>query len=185
MALKNLENLDIQQKLALVLERVQCVFVSIAGVLDPIVNNTGLLVSALTILAGFKFVSLASSLAPLATTLFGAASAATLLSSALTFGLGAAAIALGISAIYGAYQAFKPVDDVVIPPGGASFISGPAGSFKLNPQDGLVAGTNLGGAQRSTEEIVTMAASAATRAISVDFNSVRFNSGNTVDTIFA
>ena len=45
------------------------------------------------------------------------------------------------------------VDDVVIPPGGASFISGPAGTFKLNNADSVVAGTNLGGAQRSTEEI--------------------------------
>ena len=86
-----------------------------------------------------------------------------------------------------AYQSFKPVDDVAIPPGGASYISGPAGSFKLNSQDGLVAGTNLGGGGggKSPEEIVTMAAKAATRAISVDFNSVRFNSVNSVDAVFA
>ena len=39
--------------------------------------------------------------------------------------------------------------------------------------------------RRSDSDIITLASKAATRAISVDFNSVRFNSNNSVDTTFA
>ena len=39
----------------------------------------------------------------------------------------------------------KQVDDLAIGRGGATAVIGPAGTFKLNPLDGLVAGTNLGG----------------------------------------
>ena len=37
------------------------------------------------------------------------------------------------------------VSDVAIPPGGATSITGPAGTFALNKDDTVVAGTNLGG----------------------------------------
>ena len=185
--LQRLEALDIQTKLALILEKVQASFVSIAGFLEPIVNNSGFMLTIFSTLAAFKFTSLITSLLPVVSLLGAGAAGATAMTTALTLGLGAAAVAAGIGLVYGAYQAFKPVDDVAIPPGGASYISGPAGSFKLNSQDGLVAGTNLGGGGggKSPEEIVTMAAKAATRAISVDFNSVRFNSVNSVDAVFA
>lgn len=41
------------------------------------------------------------------------------------------------------------VDDVAIPAGGATAITGPAGTFELNPRDSVVAGTDLGGSSGS------------------------------------
>jgi hypothetical protein len=183
--LANLEQLDVQQKLAVIIEKIQASFVSIASILKPIftifeaLTETtarfyGTLAGVVTLTAILKREAIKTAVAGIFTGF-----------SPLGF-LGAAAAAATVGVMTGLIaSAATSVDDVVIPPGGASFISGPAGTFKLNNADSVVAGTNLGGAQRSTEEIVTMAASAATRAISVDFNSVRFNSGNTVDTIFA
>jgi hypothetical protein len=184
--LRTLEQLDVQQRLAIIIEKIQASFVSIASALEPV-------------FIGFEFLTANSArflgtLAGIATlsgilkkNFIGKAVAQIFGSSVSTMGpLGIAAAAAGVGIMTGLItKAATSVDDVVIPPGGASFISGPAGTFKLNNADSVVAGTNLGGAQRSTEEIVTMAASAATRAISVDFNSVKFNSANSVDAVFA
>jgi hypothetical protein len=60
--------------------------------------------------------------------------------SALTLGIGIAAVIAGIAAAVGA---MKSMDDGVIGPGGETVVSGPKGSIQLNKNDSIVAGTNL------------------------------------------
>ena len=183
--LKNLENLDVQQKLAVIMEKIQASFISIASILSPIFTGFEFLTANASRFYG-TLVGIATMTAIIKRDSIKTAYANIIGGSLKSLGPLAGGIAAGV-AVAGLTSLITSVDDVAIPPGGASFISGPAGSFKLNPQDGLVAGTNLGGGGggKSPEEIVTMAAKAATRAISVDFNSVRFNSVNSVDAVFA
>lgn len=179
--LANLEQLDIQTQLALVFEKLQSSVISLASNLGFIFKGFELLAKNADLVLGALVSMKAASLALSIYTQRTAISQAFL---AAFTNPSRALIAAGVGV--GAAALIRSVDDVVIPPGGASFISGPAGAFKLNPRDGIVAGTNLGGGGgKSDEEIVTMAAKAATRAISVDFNSVRFNSVNSVDAVFA
>lgn len=183
--LRNLEQLDIQTQLALVFEKLQSSVISLASNLGFIFKGFEFLAKnadlALGALVGMKTASLALSIY-----MKRAAISQAILSAFASPSRALIAAGVGTTVGLGAAALIRSVDDVVIPPGGASFISGPAGAFKLNPRDGIVAGTNLGGGGgKSDEEIVTMAAKAATRAISVDFNSVRFNSVNSVDAVFA
>ena len=62
----------------------------------------------------------------------------------------------------------RKVDDVAIPSGGANVITGPAGTFQLNPNDQVVAGTNLGGSGGSQMDInpLVEATNRTTEAIS-------------------
>ena len=181
--LKRLEQLNIQEKFNLLQEKFLSIVVSIATPLAQIFEHTGFIVAGFSILAAMSFTSFIASLVPLVSLLTTGAGAAAAMSSALTFGVGALAIAAGIATIYGAYQAFTNADDLAISPGGATHIMGPAGNFKLNSQDSIVAGTDLGGGEkrRSDEEIVALAA----RSISVNFNTPKFNSLASVDAIFA
>ena len=55
--------------------------------------------------------------------------------------------AAGVAALTSSVRKAKSVEDVAISPGGATFVTGPAGSFNLDSRDGLVAGTNLGGGE--------------------------------------
>ena len=53
-----------------------------------------------------------------------------------------AAIGAGVAAVGAAYAYGKNVDDFKSGPGGITHMSGPAGSFKLNPRDSVLATTN-------------------------------------------
>ena len=186
--LAQLEALDIQKQFELVTLKLKSAFVSIAAVLNPLgklfgfmAKNADLLLASMVAMKAVSLVLAQRAAAKAGAEVVGGSfrSGNPLLAAGLAIG----GTMLLTSAIR---NSAKDVEDVAISPGGASFVTGPAGSFKLNPQDGLVAGTNLGGGGgKSSEEIVTMAAKAATRAISVDFNSVKFNSVNSVDTMFA
>ena len=89
-----------------------------------------------------------------------------------------AGVGLGIAAMIRSATSEESVDDLIIPPGGATHVTGPAGKFKLNSADALVAGTNLGGNdnRRSDAEIVAL----ATRSIRVNLNTTELNSISTV-----
>jgi len=70
--------------------------------------------------------------------------------SALTLGIGVAAIIAGIAAGVMAMKSQasdvkSSMDDGVIGPGGEMIVSGPKGSIQLNKDDSIVAGTDLGG----------------------------------------
>ena len=57
----------------------------------------------------------------------------------------ALSIAAGLAAV-GVINRVTSMEDGVIGPGGETMVSGPKGSIKLNDQDSMVVGTNLGGA---------------------------------------
>ena len=56
----------------------------------------------------------------------------------------ALSIAAGLAAV-GVISRLTSMDDGVIGPGGETMVSGPKGSIKLNDQDSMIVGTNLGG----------------------------------------
>jgi len=56
----------------------------------------------------------------------------------------ALSIAAGLAAV-GVISKLTSMDDGVIGPGGETMVSGPKGSIKLNDQDSMIVGTNLGG----------------------------------------
>ena len=60
----------------------------------------------------------------------------------LPFPANLAAIAASTIAVGAAYAMGKNVDDFKSGPGGINFMSGPAGAFKLNPRDSVLATTN-------------------------------------------
>ena len=63
-------------------------------------------------------------------------------SAMLPFPANLAAIAASTIAVGAAYAMGKNVDDFKSGPGGINFMSGPAGAFKLNPRDSVLATTN-------------------------------------------
>jgi hypothetical protein len=79
---------------------------------------------------------------------------------ASTLGLGMvpilAGIAAGAIALKAAQNKATQVKDAVIPPGGGPIMSGPAGTVQFDPNDTIVAGTNLGGGQGSGEVITLL-----------------------------
>ena len=70
--------------------------------------------------------------------------------SALTLGVGAIAIIAGIAAAVGAMKSFK-ADDMISPGYGQRTILSPEGAIKLNNDDTIVAGTDLGGGGESVK----------------------------------
>jgi hypothetical protein len=72
--------------------------------------------------------------------------------SALTLGIGIAAVIAGIAAAVGA---MKSMDDGVIGPGGETVVSGPKGSIQLNKNDSIVAGTDLFGKGKEARDTIT------------------------------
>ena len=122
---------------------------TIVGAFKPLVEFVGNLVNKLNELgaivpivgAGLSF--LAAKSAALAIKGFAAAYAEAAKKGALLpFPLNIAAIAAGVGAVGAAVLQSKSVDDFKSGPGGINFMSGPAGAFKLNPRDSVLATTN-------------------------------------------
>ena len=175
--LARLEQLDIEKQFAQLLLKVQSAFVSIASNMgfifkgfDFLVKNADLVLGAFI---GMKAAMLAVSIYTQRTAIAAALTAA--FKNPLTALVGAG---IGITAAAMVRSQTKSVDDLAIPPGGATHVTGPAGRFKLNSQDALVAGTDLGGNnnRRSDAEIVSLAA----RSIRVNLNTTELNSISTV-----
>tara|TARA_R110002020_G_scaffold119093_6_gene271937 strand:+ start:250 stop:1722 length:1473 start_codon:yes stop_codon:yes gene_type:complete len=175
--LARLEQLDIEKQFSQLLLKVQGAFVSIASNMgfifkgfDFLVKNADLVLGAFL---GMKAAMLAVSIYTRKTALSAALAAA--FKNPLTALAGAA---IGVSVARMVRSETKKVDDLMIPPGGATHVTGPAGRFKLNSQDALVAGTNLGGNdnRRSDAEIVAL----ATRSIRVNLNTTELSSISTV-----
>ena len=66
---------------------------------------------------------------------------------ASTLGVGAVPIIAGIAAVAGTVAAITSISDGVINPDGGLMVSGPKGSISLDPNDSIVAGTNLFGGE--------------------------------------
>lgn len=122
---------------------------TIVGAFSSVVEFAGSVVNKLNELgaivpivgAGLSF--LAAKSAALAIQGFVAAySQAAKSGSLLPFPANIAAIAAGVGAVGAAVLQSKSVDDFKSGPGGINFMSGPAGAFKLNPRDSVLATTN-------------------------------------------
>ena len=72
--------------------------------------------------------------------------------SAVTLGIGIAAIVAGIAV---GVAAMKSMKDGIIGPGGETIVSGPKGSIKLDKNDSLIAGTDLFGKDETNKEGIT------------------------------
>jgi hypothetical protein len=88
--------------------------------------------------------------------------------SALTLGLGALAIAGGIAvaaaAMHSEEDKAEKMDDGMIDPDGGLIVKGKKGSFQLNKDDSVIAGTSLGEASRDTSGGSSYAAPASGNA---------------------
>ena len=131
------------------IESLKNTFRGLADIVGVIVRNLPLITAGfLTIQAG-NFVNAIGGLKALsgAVQSLGKLSIFTSLTkAAATAGpLGVVATVGAITAGIAALKSLQKVDDVAIPSGGANVITGPAGTFQLNPNDQVVAGTNLGG----------------------------------------
>ena len=109
----------------------------------------GLITTAIGVDMVRSIVSGARALIPMVARLGAAAISAITAASATTLGLGALAIAAGIATAVVAYNkaksdAIKGVQDAVIAPDGGLVVSGPKGSYQLDKNDTVVAGTELG-----------------------------------------
>ena len=185
--LARLEQVDIAKQFQQILLKVQGAFVAIAS--SPIVKqlfkgfafmaeNADMMLGAFLGLKGAMMVAAIYSKMIAADSLT-TAFADVVGASAKSMGLALAFAAAGAGLMY-ALRPPKPKDvqDLMIPPGGATHVTGPAGRFKLNSADALVAGTDLGGNnnRRSDAEIVAL----ATRSIRVNLNTTELNSIPTV-----
>tara|TARA_A100001201_G_scaffold142018_2_gene139013 strand:- start:7301 stop:9247 length:1947 start_codon:yes stop_codon:yes gene_type:complete len=113
---KSLEKRDLAQQFADIQEAIMGILVEnsdkVLEIVEFLVNaasQADVLKAVIKGIAAVKFAGIIAQVASLVATLAGGAAAAGAMSSAMTLGLGAIAIAAGIAAIYTAYQAFKPV----------------------------------------------------------------------------
>jgi len=119
-------------------------------------NSAGVLYTTLGLMGAISLGRTIGGLAQIAFKILPAAAAGAITTaSAVTFGLGLAAIVAGIAYMTSqskkAQQELTPMDDMIMPSGyGDRILSTPKGQIALNNQDTVVAGTNLN--QGSNEE---------------------------------
>ena len=156
-------------------EKLKGTFRSLANVIGAIVTNIPLIIAGFTAMGTFKFVGALSGLKAITSAMKGqsiiAGLSAIMKGGAMGGPLGIAATVAAAIAGFATFKALSnsvKVDDVAISSGGANVITGPAGTFQLNPNDQVVAGTNLGGSGGSQMDISPLveAANRTTEAIS-------------------
>jgi hypothetical protein len=204
--LANLENLDIQKQFEMITLRIKSAFVSIATILEPVfagmalmANNmdviaqgTAAFVGYLAIAKGIQMTMLLIEKRQAILRLINlrlqqkltAARIVAAMTSPIGIALAAGAIAAGATymarnrSIGGPVAAGKPY---MVGERGPELIV-PTNSGNVIPNNQLSGG---GGKGRSDTEIISLATKAAARSISVDFNTPRFNSINSLDAVFA
>lgn len=131
---------------------------SLIDMLSNAANSSGAIYGTLIAMGAISLARTIGQIGSLAVSLAASSVAGTSLASALTLGLGAAAVIAGIVAIASTMSSqtekakqLATVDDMVMPAGyGDRILSTPKGQIALNNQDTVVAGTNLN--QGSNEE---------------------------------
>jgi len=116
-----------------------------------VANNAGVVYATLGLMGAISLARTIGQLTTMAITLAASGTAGAATASALTFGLGAAAVIAGIVAIASTLSSqtekakqLATVDDMIMPAGyGDRILSTPKGQIALNNQDTVVAGTNL------------------------------------------
>ncbi len=109
-----------------------------------IASNALVMKIAVGALLGMSIAKFATSLTAMVIPLVTGAAASATMMSALTLGIGAAAIIASIAGVMAAFSSAKKVNDGVIGPSGKILYTGAEGAIKLNDNDSIIAGTNLG-----------------------------------------
>lgn len=163
--LQQLEQQSAAQKFQQALEKIQNAIGSIVegplgtfidGMAD-LASSAGVVYTTLGLIGAVSLARTIGTLSQLAFTILPATAAGAITTaSAITFGLGLAAIVAGIAYMTNqskkAKQELSSVDDMISPPGyGDRIISTPKGQIALNNQDTIVAGTNLGQGSNNQE----------------------------------
>lgn len=119
--LTNLEQLDVQQRLAVAMEKLSKIAADVLTVLMPAIEGFANLI---TMIASNK-----------------------MLAGAVMGGLGGFLAGGPVGALIGAVGggAFGAMNDGIIGPGGETVVSGPEGTIKLNKKDSMIVGTDLMG----------------------------------------
>jgi len=119
--LTNLEQLDVQQRLAVAMEKLSKIAADVLTVLMPAIEGFANLI---TMIASNK-----------------------ILAGAVMGGLGGFLAGGPVGALIGAVGggAFGAMNDGIIGPGGETVVSGPEGTIKLNKKDSMIVGTDLMG----------------------------------------
>ena len=163
--LQQLEQQSAADKFQQAVEKIQASLGTIVegplgGLIDgmaSLASSAGVVYTTLGLIGAVSLAKAIGSLSTLAFTILPAAAAGAITTaSAITFGLGLAAIVAGIAYMTTqskkAKQQLTTKDDMIMPAGyGDRIISSPKGTIALNNQDTIVAGTNLGQGSNNQE----------------------------------
>ena len=197
--LADLERLETQKQLEQITLRIQSAFVSVAATLTPVFEGMALMAENLDLILaaaiGFKAVTLIQlalekrRTRELTKQLFlDKGRAALAIIRAAVFGPVGLAVVGALTAAAATYAMTRSTGGPVN--AGQPYMVGERGPELIVPTNsGMVVSNNQlssgGGRGRSDSEIVSLATKAAARSISVDFNTPRFNSINSLDAVFA
>lgn len=153
--LEDMKRLEVQQQLQASMEKISQALVGPAATLASMAESGWMLYTAMGLIATVSLTRTIMSLASMA-------GFATTTALSLSFGAAAATIAAGFALVYAAQKkaedkAKTSIQDGVINPDGGLMVSGPKGSIQLDPQDSIVAGTNLRGtgpSAQSNQELI-------------------------------
>mgnify|MGYP003673486242 CR=1 FL=1 len=199
--LANLEQLDIQKQFEQLTLKVQGAFIAIASTLTPVfkgfsfmAKNADLLLAATAGMATYSTIiaittaktekslvrQLYLTIRKSAASIIGAA-----IANPVAAGIG---LAVGVGAVAMMRSKARSIGGPVN--AGESYMVGERGpELIVPPNSGTVIPNNQlsggGGKGRSDTEIISLATKAAARSISVDFNTPKFNSLNSLDAVFA
>jgi hypothetical protein len=136
---------SVQEQLAATMDKIKATFAEIvSGPLGGLMDGIGAILSNSAAMKGI--------LVAVGIVMAGLAISAIATMSALTLGIGGVAIAAGIATAavaatserQGAEQSAAKVDDAMIDPEGGLVVKGKKGTYKLNENDSIIAGTELG-----------------------------------------
>ena len=197
--LADLERLETQKQLEQITLRIQSAFVSVAATLTPVFEGMALMAENLDLILaaaiGFKAVTLVQLALEKRRTgeltrqlVLDKGRAALAIVRAAVFGPVGLAVVGALTAAAAVYAMTRSTGGPVN--AGQPYMVGERGPELIVPTNsGMVVPNNQlssgGGRGRSDSEIVSLATKAAARSISVDFNTPRFNSINSLDAVFA
>ena len=158
---KQIQQQSAQEKFANAMEKLQDIVGNLlAGpvghlldTMSDIAGQAWLIYGAVGAMGGASLSGLISEVMILAGGLTEAGIAAITLESALTLGLGVVGIIAGIATAMAAVHNAKTMPDGIVGPGAKILFTGDEGAIKLNDNDTVIAGTNLGGGNNNAEMI--------------------------------
>ena len=199
--LADLERLETQKQLEQITLRIQSAFVSVAATLTPVFEGIALMAENMDLIlaaaAGIATYSLITAVQQ------GAITKSLIIQRAQGVAIAAAAafraafsnplaLVAGLAVATGAVALMRSQTRAIGGPvnAGQPYMVGERGPELIVPTNsGMVVPNNQlssgGGRGRSDSEIISLATKAAARSISVDFNTSRFNSINSLDAVFA